>query len=558
MSKLITTCQGDLLKRFFFRKDSFFCLSLKLERISSWLSHKNFSAVSSKPLSVCPLQQFVVKIFSVKNVFLSSFSDIQQKLVNFFKTLSIKLTKLHSTRPQDHFEDISLFWQSFCLFFQWFMEIKRRNNGFFCRKTIGSFVNPAYHVSKGILCREFFPMFFFFIIGHWATFPCHFYGNLLVPLSVLFSACQMDQFVVKKLLSKNVIFGHWPQNDQSLFDVFLAKLTTLHSTGPRDQFEDIWPFWQTFVCFIYSLRTLSQKIKAFFRGTIDRFVKIAHHVSKVYFAGKFFSKKILFLFDHWALIDFCLSFWRKHVGPFVSTVFCLSIWPVCGEKNFVKYFFPIIFGHRSQIDQSLFEFFFGQVDDTAFYRSKGSIWGHKAVLTNFCLFYLSFADLEPKNQGFFSGNNDRVVKIAHHVSKGYFAGNFFSKKFLFLFDHWALIDFCLKFRRKFVGSLVSTVFCSSIRPVSGEKMFVQTFFSMVYGHSAKICLFFFWKNFGQLNKTAFYECRGKIWGQNIVLTKLLFVFSCSSKFERRNNGFFVIKTIGKFVTFAYHVSKKIL
>ena len=52
-------------------------------------------------------------------------------------------------------------------------------------------------------------------------------------------------------------------------------------------------------------------------------------------------------------------------------------------------------------------------------------------------------------------------------------------------------------------------------------MFVENFFSIIYGHSAKVCLIFFRKSFGQLNKTAFYESRGKIWGQNIVLTKML-------------------------------------
>ena len=418
MSKLITTCQGDLLKRFFFRKDSFFCLSLKLERVSSWLSHKNFSAVSSKPLSVCPLQQFVVKIFSVKNVFLSSFSDIQQKLVNFFKTLSIKLTKLHSTRPQDHFEDISLFWQSFCLFFQWFMEIKRRNNGFFCRKTIGSFVNPAYHVSKGILRREFFPMFFFF--------------------------------------------------------------------------------------------------------------------------------------HYWALSDFSLSFLRKFVGPVVSTVFCLSNGPVCGEKTFVQkcHFWTLtakwsVFVRR----------FFGQVDDTAFYRSKGSIWGHMAVLTNFCLFYLFFADPEPKNQGFFPGNNRQVCQNCSPRVQGIFCRECFSKKILFLFDHWALIDFCLSFWRKHVGPFVSTVFCLSIRSVCGEKIFLKYFSPLFLDIDRK--LISLWSIFFSAKwRHCFLRVRRITLKTSICFENFLYVFSSFWNIERKINGFFCRKTNSSFVKTDYHLSRR--
>ena len=176
---------------------------------------------------------------------------------------------------------------------------------FFRQKIFGKFVTTAYHVSKNILWRFFLKKKSFF--HHWALsdFFCHFDGNLSVKLSVLLSVCQMDQFVVKTFLSENffpIIFGHWSQNDQSLFDFFSARLTTLHSTGARDQFEELRPFWKTLVCFIYHLRTLSQKIKAFFRKTINRFVKIAHHVSKGIFCREFFSKKFFFylIIGHWS------------------------------------------------------------------------------------------------------------------------------------------------------------------------------------------------------------------------------------------------------------------
>ena len=193
---------------------------------------------------------------------------------------------------------------------------------------------------------------FFFIIGHWATFSCHFYGNLSVPFPVLFSACQMDQCVVKKLLSKYffpIIFGHWSQNDQSLFELFPAKLTTLQSTGPRNQFEDLSPFWQTFVCFMYPLRTLSQKIKAFFRKTIDRVVKIAHHVSKGIFCWEFFFRKSSFSISALGI---------ERIFSVISTESCRSRCQYCflfvnktslwWTKFRSKIFFHIIFGQSSK------------------------------------------------------------------------------------------------------------------------------------------------------------------------------------------------------------------
>ena len=90
----------------------------------------------------------------------------------------------------------------FVCFFNDLWKLNGEITVFFRRKTIGSFVDPAYHVSKGLLCREFFPKnFSFFIIGHWATFVCHFDEILSVPMSVLLSVCQLDQFVVKKVSS---------------------------------------------------------------------------------------------------------------------------------------------------------------------------------------------------------------------------------------------------------------------------------------------------------------------------------------------------------------------
>ena len=176
---------------------------------------------------------FVEKFFSI------IYGHSAKFCLFFFENLSVNLTKLLSTCPEEKFEDKTLFWQRCCLFF---FHVLPKLNGeitdFFVKKTIGKFVTFPYHVSKKIFWRSFFwKSSFFFIIGHWATFVCHFDEILSVQMSVLLSAGQLDQIVVKKFLS-NIFFSinyrHWSQIDQSLFEIFSAKLTTLHSTGPRD------------------------------------------------------------------------------------------------------------------------------------------------------------------------------------------------------------------------------------------------------------------------------------------------------------------------------------
>ena len=278
--------------------------------------------------------------------------------------------------------------------------------------------------------RRFFEEFFvekvlFFINGHWATFLCHFDEILSVPMSVLLSVCQLDQFVVKKVLS-------------NFF--FLNQLQTLIAK------------WSVFV-----------------------------------------------------------------------------------------------------------RFFFGQVDDTAFYESKVSIWWKKNVLTNLCLFHLSFADLEQKNQGFFGKQSAALSKWLTTGPRRFFAENFFFRKSSFSIS-------ALGIERIF--SVISTEICRSR---------CQCCFLFVNMTSL------WWKNFCQkFFFTSFLDNHPKITGlrSNFLSAKLTTLLSTSRKDhfeditlfwqsfclffqgflenERRNNGFFSQKTIGKFVTTAYHVSKKIL
>ena len=252
--------------------------------------------MSSKMLSVCPLQHFLVKNFSVKNDFLPSFSDIQQKLVSFFRNIFSQLDKtaLYETK-------ISIWGLNFVLtkfLFVSFHVLPNLNGEitvFFHRKAIGRFVTTAYHVSKKIFRRIFLEKIFLLFIWFWATFLCHFDKNLSVP-------------------------------------------------------------------------------------------------------------------------------------------------PVCGEKKFVKDFFlPSI----SDIDRNWSVFVrncLGQVDDTAFYESKGSFWRHKTVLTNICLFHLSIADHKRKCKVFLGNKRQGRENCLPRV-QGDMLKNFFLEIFCLSFHHWALSKF---------------------------------------------------------------------------------------------------------------------
>ena len=358
--------------------------------------------------SVCQLDQFLVKK-CLSKFFSPSFTDIQQKVVcSFSKNLSVNSTKLHSTSLEEKFEDKTLIWQRCCLFFSCSSKFERRNNGLFLsKKQSANLSHLLTTYPRRFFEQFFFEKFLFFIIGHWATFVSHFDENLSVPMSVLLSVCHLDQFVVKRFCL--IFFLHQLQTLIANWSVFVRIFFgQVDDTAFYESKVSIWRrknVLPNLCLFHLSFADLEQKNQGFFRKTIGSVVKMAYHVSKEIFCRELFFEKVLFLFQHWALSELFLSIRRKFVGPVVSTVFCLSNGPVCGENIIVQKFFSQHFWTLIAKWSIFVRFFFGQVDDTAFYGCKGSIWGTKAVLKNSCLFYLSFADLEPKNQGFFSENN---------------------------------------------------------------------------------------------------------------------------------------------------------
>ena len=199
--------------------------------------------------------------------------------------------------------------------------------------------------------------------------------------------------------------------------------------------------------------------------------------------------------------------------------------------------------------------FFGQVDDTAFYESKGSLWGYKTVLTIICLFHLSIADNERIDQGFFWKTIGRVVKIPYHVSKGIYS-RIFLEKDLFLFHHWALSEFFLSFRRKFVGPVVRTAFCMSIRSVCCEKTFVQTFFLQSYLEIDRKFIGLCSKFFQPSWRLSFLRVRKINLKTNNCSDKHFYLFFHPSLTLNEKKWFFWRETISRFVKPAYDLSRQ--
>ena len=139
------------------------------------------------------------------------------------------------------------------------------------------------------------------------------------------------------------------------------------------------------------------------------------------------------------------------------------------------------------------------------------------------MFYVSFADLEPKNQGFFSENNRQGCQnCSPRVHGDILQGFFFRKAFFYLIiGHWS--TFVCHFDEK-LSLPLSVLFSVCQLDQFLVKNVCRKFFLHHLRTFSKNLSVFFRKSFGQLNKTAFHVSRGKIWGQNIVLTKMLFVF----------------------------------
>ena len=201
----------------------------------------------------------------------------------------------------------------------------------------------------------------------------------------------------------------------------------------------------------------------------------------------FLFEKVLFLLfiDTWA--NFFLAFRQKILCGVAKTALCLSIATICGKKkNFCQKCFSPAFLDIQRKFVNCFRKFSVQLDKTAFYESKGSFWGHNFVWTKFLFVFFSCPSKnEQRSNGFFSSKNNRqnCHNCLPRVQEGFWKNFFWKVSF---FHHFALSDFCLSFRQKFVGPVVGTAFCVSIRTVCGEKFLSKSILSINYGHWSQI------------------------------------------------------------------------
>ena len=441
-----------------------------------------------------------------------------------------------------------------CLFHLSFAYLERESQGFF-QKTVSSFVKTANNVSKMIFWRSFFRKSFFFIIGLWASFfvICTNFCRSGRQYCFPFVNCTSlwCNSLCQKIFSP-IIFAYWSQIYRSFFDLFFGQVD---NTAFYESKGSIWGHKtvMTNICLFHlSFAYLERESQGFYQKTVSSFDKTANHVSKMIFWRSFFRKSFFFIIGLWASFfvlctNFCRS-GRQYCFPFVNGT------SLCFNSLCQKIFSPIIFAYWSQIYRSFFDFFFGQVDNTAFYESKGSIWGHKTVMTNICSFHLSFAYLEREIQSFFRKTVSSFVKTANHVSKLIFGRSFLWKNFFY--SSLGFDRVFLSFVLTSVDWAVSTAFCLSIAPNCGEILCVKIFFSHPFRILIASLSVFAQNIFNQVDDTAFYESKRSIWGQKTVLTNICLFHLSFAYLERESQGFHQ-KTVSSFVKTANHVSKMI-
>ena len=348
LSKLLTISQGDPLKSFFFEK-VLFCSSLTLEQFFFLAFRQNFQCGVTKTALCLSIATICGKKKFCQKCFSPAFLDIQRNFVSCFRNFSGQLDKTAFYESEGSFWGHNFVWTKFLfVFFSCPSKNEQKINGIFRQKLIGKNVTTVYHVSKKVF---------------WSA----------------------------------------------RFWFFLAKLMTLHSTKPKDQFEDKTLFWQSFcLCFFHALPNLNRESSVFFRQkTIGKIVTTVYHVhvSKKVFWRIFFEKILFSIILNWA--TFVCQLDKNLYVPLSVLLFVCPLEQFVVKKFCPNLFYPPI----TDIDRKLISLcsnFFRASGRHCILRVQGSIWGHKTVLSKLCLFHLSFAYLERKNQGFFPKNSQQV------------------------------------------------------------------------------------------------------------------------------------------------------
>ena len=543
-----------------FLRIGFFCSPLKLERFFSWHSDKNFSAVSSKLLSVCPLQHFMVKIFSVKNVFLPSFSNIQRKFVKCFRNVpgALDETAFYESGGSIWGHNFALT-KFFSVFFSCSSELEQRIIGFFSSKNNRKICHNCLPRVRGdILQKSFFDKVFL-LFHHRAlsdifrSFRRKFDGPVVSTVY-----CLSNRTVCGEKIFVKTFFPSFLDIDRK----FNGLCSKFFQPSWRNCFLQVRRInLKTNICFenfLYVFSSFShfeRTINGFLcRNINSSFVKTAYHLSRRSVGETFLRRGSFLLFiDTWAVF-----FWHSDKKFCAMSPKLLCVCPLqqfVVKKNFCqKCLSPIFFGHSAKICLFFFPKLFRSTRQNCILRVQ-----RKNLRTKLCFdkdlvsFFSCSFEIERRYNGFFSSKNNRQF---WHNSLPRIQEDFL-KNFLWkssFFDHWAMSDFCMSFRRKSVGPL--SVLLSGCQ--FGQfvvKKNSSNIFSPSFSDMNRKLISLYWSFFGQVDETAFYKSEGSIRRQTSAL-KILYVFSSFSDFERTINGVFCRKTNSSFVKTDYHLSRR--
>ena len=235
--------------------------------------------------------------------------------------------------------------------------------------------------------------------------------------------------MVKNFFVKNVFlpsFSDIQKKCVGFFENFSVNLAELHLTSPKDHCEDITLFLtKCFLFFFHVFHKMNGEISVFpVKKQSANLSQLLTTCPRRLFEEFFFEKFLFFVIGHWSI--FACHFDKNLLVP-LSVLLSVCLLDKIVVKKSNKFF-----SHRLRTLIAnwsvLFRFFFGQVDDTEFYESKGSFWGYKTVLKNICLFHLSFADNERINQGFFGKQSAGLSKLLTTCPRGSIQEVFLEKR----------------------------------------------------------------------------------------------------------------------------------
>ena len=303
-----------------------------------------------------------------------------------------------------------------------FSHFERTINGFLCRNINSSFVKTAYHLSRRSVGETFFRIgSFLLIIDTWAKI----FSGISTKTSL---RCRQNCFrpvhcnvLWQKFFLSKMFFSHLFRTFSKNLSVFFSETfsvnsTKLHSTSPKEKFEDKTLFWQRFCLLFFMFVRNWTEIKWFFSSENNR--QIWH--TSLPRIQEDFLKKIFWkssFFDHWAMSNFCMSFRRKIVGPLSVLLSVVNLASLRWKKNSSNIFSPS-FSDMNRKLISLCSSFFRPSGRNCFLQVRRINLKTNICFETFLYFFSSFSDFERTINGVFCRKtNSSFVKTDYHLSR---------------------------------------------------------------------------------------------------------------------------------------------